>query len=267
MAVRGLPGENIVRVGRGDTVFALSRRHGVPVDKIIRTNNLKPPYHLIVGQRVTLWRDGEHIVDEGETMESVARAYGVEESALASLNGLTAVDQPRPGQTLRIPKVSARPSLPSGPAAATPVVARAPVPPAKIPSPPAAETPGFSWPVEGTIVSKFGRKTKGLHNDGINIEVPRGTPVVASQSGVVAYAGNELRGFGNMLLIKHAGGWVTAYAHNETLLVGRGDSVRKGQVIAKVGTSGSVTKPQLHFELRKGKKPMDPLGYLGKGTI
>jgi murein DD-endopeptidase MepM/ murein hydrolase activator NlpD len=90
---------------------------------------------------------------------------------------------------------------------------------------------------------------------------------VASQSGVVAYAGNELRGFGNMLLIKHADGWVTAYAHNEALLVGRGDTVRKGQVIAKVGTSGSVTKPQLHFELRKGKKPVDPLKYLGKGSV
>jgi len=261
------PSGNIVQVGPGDTVYALSRRHGVPVDTIIEVNDLKPPYHLLVGQRVTLWRDGEHVVRDGESIESVSRAYGVEGNALASLNGLTASDPLRKGQTLRIPEAAAPPSSPSEPSAPTPVVARTPIPPPPVPSPPAVTTRGFIWPVDGEVVSRFGRKTKGLHNDGINIEVARGTPVVASQSGVVAYAGNELRGFGNMLLIKHADGWVTAYAHNETLLVGRGDTVRKGQVIAKVGTSGSVTKPQLHFELRKGKKPVDPLRYLGKGAV
>lgn len=261
------PVGNVVRVGPGDTVYALSRRHGVSVDKIIQANDLRPPYHLVVGQRVTLWRDGEYVVRDGDTIDSVSRTYGVDGNALASVNGLTAADSLREGQVLRIPDVAAQAGQASEPPTPAPVVARAPLPQPTIPPPPAVSTRGFIWPVDGQLVSSFGRKTKGLQNDGINIEVPRGTPVVASQSGVVAYAGNELRGFGNMLLIKHAGGWVTAYAHNETLLVGRGDTVRKGQVIAKVGTSGSVTKPQLHFELRKGKQPVDPLKYLGKGSV
>ncbi|MDP6109550.1 MAG: M23 family metallopeptidase [Rhodospirillales bacterium] len=95
-----------------------------------------------------------------------------------------------------------------------------------------------------------------------NTAAPRGAPVVAAEKGVVAYAGNELRGFGNLLLLKHSGGWITAYAHNETLLVKRGDKIRKGQTIAKVGSSGSVQKPQLHFELRKGKKAINPIKHL-----
>ena len=112
------------------------------------------------------------------------------------------------------------------------------------------------------MLSSFGAKAKGLYNDGINISASRGTPVLAAENGVVAYAGNELRGFGNLLLIKHSGGWVTAYAHNETLLVRRGQKVKKGQVIAKVGSTGAVSSPQLHFELRKGKRAINPEKYL-----
>ena len=118
------------------------------------------------------------------------------------------------------------------------------------------------WPVRGKVLSGFGPKSKGLHNDGINIAASRGSAVRAAESGVVAYAGNELRGFGNLLLIKHAGGWVTAYAHNETLLVKAGDKVSKGQSIARVGSTGNVTKPQLHFELRRGKRAIDPRRHL-----
>ena len=112
------------------------------------------------------------------------------------------------------------------------------------------------------MISSFGSKSKGLRNDGINIAAPRGAPVVAAENGVVVYAGNELRGFGNLVLIKHAGGWVSAYAHNDRLLVRRGDKVRKGQRIALVGSTGGVTSPQLHFELRKGKRARDPRKYL-----
>ena len=118
--------------------------------------------------------------------------------------------------------------------------------------------------MRGPVISAFGAKGKGLHNDGINIRADRGSPVRAAEHGVVAYAGNELRGFGNLLLVRHAGGWITAYAHNDTLLVARGDRVRRGQVIARVGSSGSVTEPQLHFELRKGKRAVDPRKYLTK---
>jgi len=121
----------------------------------------------------------------------------------------------------------------------------------------------FMWPVNGKIVSPFGPKDGGSHNDGINIAAPLGTPVRAADSGVVVYAGNELRGFGNLLLIRHADGWVSAYAHCDALLVKRGEQVKRGQVIGRVGQSGNVTAPQLHFELRKGAEAVDPLSQLG----
>jgi len=118
--------------------------------------------------------------------------------------------------------------------------------------------PQFIWPVEGDVVTKF----KSGKNDGIKIKVSEGTPVKAAASGDVLYAGSELKGFGNLLLLKHEGGWVTAYAHNSTLLVKKGDKVKQGQVIAKSGQTGDVKTPQLHFEVRKGKQPVDPLAQL-----
>jgi murein DD-endopeptidase MepM/ murein hydrolase activator NlpD len=129
--------------------------------------------------------------------------------------------------------------------------------------PAARDDQTFLWPVTGKVVSEFGPLADGLHNDGINIAAPMGTPVRAAENGVVVYAGNELRGFGNMLLIRHADGFVTAYAHNESLLVARGDTVERGQIIARVGSSGNVDSPQLHFEIRVGTDAVDPRDYLG----
>jgi murein DD-endopeptidase MepM/ murein hydrolase activator NlpD len=120
----------------------------------------------------------------------------------------------------------------------------------------------FFWPVNGKVISPFGPKDGGQHNDGINIAAPLGTPVRAAENGVVVYAGNELRGFGNLLLIRHADGWVSAYAHCDTLLVKRGAQVKRGQVIARVGQTGNVDSPQLHFELRKGAQAVDPMTEL-----
>ncbi len=144
---------------------------------------------------------------------------------------------------------------------------KTPKAPAAVPKPPPRSGRGFLWPLKGRVLSAFGAKARGLRNDGINIAAPRGTPVRAAENGVVAYAGNELRGFGNLLLIKHAGGWVSAYAHNQTLLVKRGDKVRKRQVIAKVGSSGNVSGPQLHFELRRGRRAVDPRKHLTDGRV
>ena len=124
----------------------------------------------------------------------------------------------------------------------------------------------FLWPVRGKILSGYGAQKGGLHNDGINIATARGTPVHAAADGTVIYAGNELRGFGNLILIKHANGWTTAYAHNDRLLVARGDAVKAGQVIAKAGSSGSVTSPQVHFEIRRGTHAVNPNDYLASGN-
>jgi murein DD-endopeptidase MepM/ murein hydrolase activator NlpD len=126
------------------------------------------------------------------------------------------------------------------------------------PEPRTAKT--FRMPVQGMVVAKFGSQADGSFNDGINFSVPKGTPVKAAENGVVAYAGDELAGFGNLVLIRHADGYVTAYAHNDELLVRKCDVVKRGQIISKAGASGKATSPQLHFELRKDSKPMDPDG-------
>lgn len=125
---------------------------------------------------------------------------------------------------------------------------------------------GFRWPVRGRVISGFGPKPTGQQNDGINLAVPEGTPIKAADDGVVAYAGNELKGYGNLVLIRHSSGYVTAYAHASELLVKRGDSVKRGQVVAKSGQTGNVNSPQLHFEVRKGSTPVDPMQHLVGAT-
>jgi murein DD-endopeptidase MepM/ murein hydrolase activator NlpD len=275
-----------VYVGKGDTVWALSKRHGVSMRAIIEANSLRPPFLLNVGQRIVLPREREHQVVKGDTLSEIAGRYDSGMHELARLNGLKAPYTIFVGQRLRLPRVSgvgavstaqaapptaasAKPAKPpawaSKPSAATaktaPVAARS-VAPRAVPKPPPPSGKGFLWPVQGRVVSNYGAKPKGFHNDGINIAAPRGTPINAAQNGVVVYAGNELRGFGNLLLIKHSNGWVTAYAHADKLLVQRGDKVGKGQKVATVGDTGSVTSPQLHFEIRKGKRPRDPKTYL-----
>ena len=122
----------------------------------------------------------------------------------------------------------------------------------------------FRWPVRGRIISDFGVKPGGTRNDGINLAVPEGTEVKAADDGVVIYSGNELKGYGNLVLVRHSDGWVSAYAHNSKLSVSRGDNVRRGDTVGLAGTTGSVSQPQVHFELRKGNKPIDPLRYLAK---
>jgi murein DD-endopeptidase MepM/ murein hydrolase activator NlpD len=123
-------------------------------------------------------------------------------------------------------------------------------------------SPQFRWPVRGKIISGYGAKTNGQHNDGINLSVPEGTEIKAAENGVVAYSGTELKGYGNLVLLRHADGWMTAYAHNSQLLVKRGDQVRRGQPIARAGQTGGVSSPQVHFEIRKGSTPVDPTQYL-----
>jgi murein DD-endopeptidase MepM/ murein hydrolase activator NlpD len=177
-----------------------------------------------------------------------------------------------------MPAPAVLPATPTAPVVAAPQVqANAAVAPAQenpqaevqsdvaMESAPAAGSGGgqFAWPVQGKVIGAFGTMKDGTKNDGVNIAAPAGAPVVAAADGVVAYAGNELRGFGNMILIRHDGGYVTAYAHNASLLVKKGDKVKRGQTIARVGATGAVFGPQLHFEIRKGTEPVDPMTFLG----
>jgi murein DD-endopeptidase MepM/ murein hydrolase activator NlpD len=125
--------------------------------------------------------------------------------------------------------------------------------------------PSFRWPVKGRVIANFGAKTNGQQNDGIDLAVPEGTAVRAAEDGVVAYAGSELKGYGNLILVRHSNGFVTAYAHASEIMVKRNDQVRRGQVIAKAGQTGNVSAPQLHFEIRKGSSPVDPMQHLAAG--
>lgn len=243
-------GLQTVRVRKGDTVYAISRRTGVHVRAIIARNNLSPPYLLRPGDRLVVPRAPVHVVRKGETSYSISRSYGVDLSELMSLNGIRRPYTLYPGQRLKLP-----PSASGGGSVARQV---------SLPSPPPRAGSDFDWPVRGRILSGYGAKKGGLHNDGINIAVARGTAVQAAESGVVAYAGNGLKGFGNLILMQHDGGWITAYAHNDRLLVKRGDRVRRGQTIAAAGSTGNVNSPQVHFEIRRGRKAVNPMGYLPK---
>lgn len=175
---------------------------------------------------------------------------------------------------LAAPSIVPPETPPSKPAAGKPAEVAAATPPAAPPPPAAAEEEPpargggrFLWPVKGKVISSYGPKPDGMHNDGLNIAANKGTPVIAADNGIVAYSGNELRGFGNLLLVKHADGWITAYAHLDTMSVERGAKVKRGQVIGTVGQTGAVTSPQLHFELRRGSQAIDPRGHMQGGKV
>ena len=231
-----------------------------------------------------------HTVVPGETLSKISRTYKVPLPSIAKANNIQPHTQVKIGDQLTIPGIraqqAAKPAT-SGPVAQQPVIAppqqkvaaAAPVSTARSitpatdnPAPPetkpvttAATMPTFRWPVRGRVINGFGPKTAGAQNDGINVAVPEGTPVKAADDGVVAYAGNELKSYGNLVLIRHSNGYVTAYAHASEIMVKRDEPIKRGQVIAKSGQTGNVTAPQLHFEIRKGSSPVDPMPYLDKG--
>ena len=252
-----------VVVRKGDSLYRIARRHGVPLRDLIVANGLRPPYEIHPGQRLRLPRAKAHVVRRGDTVGAIAQRYGVSLKRLAAANRIEPPYRIYPGQTLR---------LPGAETAARTRVARAPASPgrakAKRPKPAALAPPAprsgkrFLWPVDGPVAVGFGSRGKGLRNDGINILARRGTGVRAAENGVVAYSGNAVRGFGNLVLIKHAGGWMSAYAHNDVLLVRTGQRVRRGETISRVGSTGNVSRPQLHFELRRGRRAVDPLRHL-----
>jgi murein DD-endopeptidase MepM/ murein hydrolase activator NlpD len=227
-----------------------------------------------------------HVVAAGETLRSIAHMYGKPVLVLAKANNIAPDSRVKIGERIVVPdaKTAAQPSaaLPKraeAPPAAAPQnlasVAESPHS-ARLASPaapmeedsavktaePAGKVGEFRWPVRGRVIAGFGPKPNGLQNDGINLAVPEGTPVKAAEDGVVAYAGNELKGYGNLVLLRHSNGFVTAYAHASEILVKKGDVIKRGQTIAKSGQTGSVTAPQLHFEIRKGSTPVDPAQYL-----
>jgi murein DD-endopeptidase MepM/ murein hydrolase activator NlpD len=305
-------------VAQGETVELIARRYGVPQSAIVQTNNLPPNGMLYAGQQVIIPRyigtsppasappsrpvaskaapagmspagnPGVHVVAQGDTLSKISRLYGKPVSEIAKANNIQATSKINVGDRLVIPGVrvsAAKPRATPAPVAQTPSASPAKPPSAPPPKEPEAtaavhspaqsaptkETgsgeatgalPKFRWPANGRVISAYGPTTNGQQNDGINIALPENTPVKAAEDGVVAYAGNELKGYGNLVLVRHPNGYVTAYAHAKELLVKRGDQVKRGQPIARSGQTGNVNAPQLHFEIRKGASPLDPMKFL-----
>jgi len=213
------------------------------------------------------------VVQQGENLVAVAQRCGTTTQDLIKTNGLQKPYKIYIGQPLKYNKADPvkSPVIKSTPSISKTIPIEPRNEPAEVPAAPQeVKTPielkrthkHFSWPIEGKIISGFGKKKLGLKNDGINIEAKFQSPVKAAEDGIVAYAGNEIRGFGNLILIKHGENWSTAYAHNDILQVAKGDTVKRGQVIAKSGNTGHVDTPQVHFELRHKSKPVDPLKHL-----
>ncbi|WP_237151813.1 peptidoglycan DD-metalloendopeptidase family protein [Oryzibacter oryziterrae] len=289
-----IPGNNGTHVASAQPTLPSSPTLGtmtVPPSRPAITAQTTIPSTHVAGGTV-------YVVKPGDSLGKVANSFGLRSAEVAKANGF-APDQPiRIGQKLVIPVAGAQvasaaptatatDALPSVPLPATngkPPVATLPAAPQQptqvaAVAPPQVVTPAsltttsasttssaadgsFRWPVRGRVISAYGSKPGGERNDGINIEVPEGTPIKAAEGGEVIYAGNELKGFGNLILVKHPNGFVSAYAHASEILVRRGDQIMRGQTIAKVGQSGNVTRPQLHFELRQGNRPVDPLPLL-----
>lgn len=255
---------NKITVQKGDTLYSISRRYNVPIKDLISANRLSPPYTLYIGQTLAMPGKQYHIVQRGESLYSIARAHNVDVATLSRVNNLQTPYSLAIGQKLVLPASAiAAATTASRPATQSVSTAQKYQQNAVPTTPPAAKRNSkFMWPVQGTVISGFGNLGKGRKNDGINIKAALGTEVKAADGGTVAYAGNELKGFGNLILIKHSDGWITAYAHNDKLFVRKGQKVVRGEKIATVGKTGGVTTPQLHFEVRTGKKAVNPRPYL-----
>jgi murein DD-endopeptidase MepM/ murein hydrolase activator NlpD len=235
MSPAGNPGVHVVALG--ETLSKISRLYGKPVSELARANNIPLTAHLNVGDRLVI--------------------PGVRTSAAKS-KIIPAVAEAAPAPSA--PPQSAEPT--SSASVFTPVAESPTTNHATKTAEGTGSLPKFRWPANGRVITAFGPTTNGQQNDGINIAVPENTPVKAAEDGVVAYAGNELKGYGNLVLVRHPNGYVTAYAHAKELLVKRGDQVKRGQIIARAGQSGNVNAPQLHFEIRKGASPVDPTKFL-----
>lgn len=262
-----------IEVKNGDSLLQISKDYQVTLRDLIKQNNLTPPYNLKVGQKITIPAPNYHEVKPGETLYAISRLYNMKVDDLIRMNDLQAPYSVKVGEKLRITNLnessasevatkveeSAKPAV-AQPAKTVEKVEKKSTEPTII----ADKNNKFSWPLNGEIISKFGPKSGGLYNDGVNIKAAAGSPVKAAEDGVIAYVGNELKGYGNLVIVKHSSGWITAYAHLSETLVTRGQKVVRGEKIAKVGATGNVKSPQLYFGLRKGRDAVNPENYLKK---
>ena len=272
----------------GDTLSRVADRTGASLEAIARANELDSPYTIETGERLRIPGGRYHQVRRGETGIAIARAYGVEWSRIVAANALVEPYVLRADQRVLIPDApgggrpsaseraqaftldiddiltGGEPALASNQAPAKPIATPRRVLPsnAVVTGPARLASGGFLWPVDGKVVKRFGPGASGERNDGIKIAVPMSTPIHAAADGVVAYVGDGIAALGGLVIIKHGGGWTSVYGHASKLLVQRGQSVKRGQTVALSGDTGFADRPELHFELRKGRTPVDPTSQL-----
>lgn len=294
-------GTQVITVARGDTLYSLSRTYAVPVNDLAVMNGLTAPFALNAGQQIRVpagrkpvampVAEPKKVVEapvkkatekstEAKQTKTEAKQTKVEtKPAVKETPKVTVKETPKatPKET---PKTATDKSVKNKTTdkktnTKTPekkTEAKAETKSTKISSDPNKELPKiaarssskFTWPIRGKILSHYGAKSGGLYNDGINIAGTLNANVVAAENGVVAYAGNEVKGMGNLIIMQHADGWMTVYGHLNSMSVRRGARVTVGQKIGTVGKTGRVTSPQVHFEIRKGKKAYNPVNYLKK---
>ena len=252
-------------VKKGETLGGIAHRAHVPRILIAEANRLKRPYHVHAGQKLQLPRTRHHTVKKGESGFDIAYQYGVPFSAIAIANALDKDAVLTPGQKLLIPTML-HPSADT--AAGNPATAKADdTPPAKAKSPAKADDADdkpvkFIWPVAGNVRRGFAPRDAKNYHDGIDIIAQPGTAVRAAAAGKVLFAGDEPQSFGRLVVIDHGGGWQSAYGFLGRMTVAKGDTVKARERIGLVGHSGRATADDLHFELRRANKPVDPAELL-----
>ena len=248
----------------GDSVYKIALSHRVKYTELQQVNGISDPRKVKPGAVLKVPGGAPIAAAEALPQSSTPEAAPVApRMAQNTTTQPTVINANKQVAALNTTATDAAPEAKAVPAAAAPkadkVAAAAPEAATQ-----SVDSSKLRWPATGKIIAGFGGRPDGTHNDGINLSVPLGTEVHAAESGVIAYAGSELKGYGNLVLIRHDNGWVTAYAHNDELLVKRGDKVKRGQVIGKAGKTGTVDQPQVHFELRQGSKPVDPTPFMEK---
>jgi murein DD-endopeptidase MepM/ murein hydrolase activator NlpD len=273
-------------VKAGETLYRIARAYEISVEELMAANGIDEPRSLDVGHELLIPGASElrevpplearvppvrapppprkHVVQAGETLYRIAKAYEVSVDELMQANGLRDARELAMGQELLVPARPGREAgverIPEGPDGPRGARAGLHIPEFGAKAEGAAKG-ALDWPLRGVLYARFGKKSGDPH-DGIDLAAPAGTPVKTAAEGQVLYAG-EQRGYGNIVIIEHPGGLVTVYAHNRDVRVNSGQKVRRGQVVATVGESGRTSGPHLHFEVRKDAVPVDPMHYLG----
>ena len=253
--------DNLYKVKKGDNLFSISRRFNISIQELIKVNKIQEPYKIFPNQSIFIPKNKMHVVVKGETLYSISRYYETTVFTLAKYNNIKNVNNIKVGKELIIPKRSEKikkietKKWDSN-------FKKQKIENSKIVVLRDKRTSKFIWPVKGKLLSKYGKSKEGFYNDGINIDSKKGTKVMSSQAGKVIYCGNEIPGYGNLILIKHSKNWITAYAHLNEVFTEKGKKVSKGEIIGSVGNTGNVRSPQLHFEIRKGKESVNPLKLL-----